>query len=92
MTRIAQETIKRRKSSFEMKSKEIEALLAVDEEKERRWLEDDVVDHRSSGSGGGGGGTFSHVTHNNDIRSFNNDKETGEIQHEKNNLTSLYGK
>lgn len=68
-----QESLKRRKLSFELKEKEIEAALAIEEEKEKRWLDDGKDEAANlSVNNEGNPGTASA------------DKDTGEIQHENN--------
>lgn len=64
-----QETIKRRKLSFEAKSHEIEAALLLAEEKERRWLDEEIEKEPK-------GNVEARVPNN-------SERDIGEIQQEK---------
>lgn len=73
-----QELVKRRKSSFEVKEREIEASLLVEEEKEKQWLDEDE-DDKLDGN-----------VKNSKIVTNSDHKETGEIQQEK--IKTSHGK
>lgn len=77
-TFFTQELVKRRKSSFESKEREIEAALLLEEEKEKQWLDEDDDDKLD------GNVKSSKIVTNSDH------KETGEIQQEK--IKTAHGK
>lgn len=82
--------IERRKTAFEIKSAEIEDYLAKTDEKEKNWLEKDEESSEKSEStadSGNGYGTPSAASGKLQKRT-----ESGEIQQDKNKLTTSSGK
>lgn len=82
--------IGQRKAAFEIKSAEIEEYLARNDEKEKNWLEKDDESSEKSEStaeSGNGNGTQSAASGKLQKRT-----ESGEIQQDKNKLTTLSGK
>lgn len=86
MISIVQKTIERRKAAFELKSAEIEAFLAENEEKEKHWLEKTNSDQSKPNEFNPDNG------HSSSFGKNKNKIESGEIQHEKNKLTTTTGK
>lgn len=80
--------IGRRKAAFEIKSAEIEEYLAQNDEREKNWLEkDDENSEKSESTADSANGTPSAASGNLQKRT-----ESGEIQQDKNKLTTSSGK
>lgn len=98
---LFQESIKRRKKAFEDRAKEIEAQLAADADRERRWLESDphdastVSDDRGTGSSSVASAMsagHAKLVAKNRRPSHANDKDIGEVHQHDQKYNQNHGK